>query len=373
MNIPPWPQAGERESHFLQQVLADPQWGGFNPMISDFENEFAAYQHARFAISACNGTVTLELALSLLGIGPGHEVIVPAISFISSATAISRVGATPVFVDIEPESFNIDRAQVLAALSPRTKAVMVVHFGGIPCDIASISQLCTDHGLHLLEDAAHAHGSEWGGKRTGSFGVAGSFSFQNGKVLCCGEGGALTTSDEAFAEAARSVINCGRKAGDSFYAHHRLGSNLRMTAFQAAVLIAQFERLPGQIATRTRNVALLKSLLADNSALDWQAEPTQMTHCSWYLLVGRLGSGEAQRDCFLESLKAKGIPCSPFYPHPLYENPLYRNVECRICPCPVAEQRVKDGFWFPHRLLLADEETINAVAQEIQAALRAGR
>ena len=373
MKIPAWPQAGERENQLLQQVLTGAQWGGFHPFVHDFETAFAAYQHSSFAIGACNGTVTLELALTLLNIGPGDEVIVPAISFISSATAISKVGATPVFVDIQQDSLNIDEMQVQAALSRKTKAVMVVHFGGIPCNIGPISQLCVDHELYLVEDAAHAHGSEQSGRRVGSYGVLSSFSFQNGKVLCSGEGGALLTSREDLAEAARSIVNCGRKAGESFYAHHRLGTNLRMTAFQAAVLLAQFEKLPNQIATRTQNVALLKSLLANNSEIIWQAESPQMTQCSWYLLVGRIRSGRTQRDRFLQELKARGIPCSPFYPHTLYQNPLYRQFDCRILPCPIAEARVHDGFWFPHRLLLADEQTITEVAHHIQAALQAAR
>ncbi len=297
----------------------------------------------------------------------------PAISFVSSATAISRLGATPVFVDIREDSFNINPAQVQAALSPNTKAVMVVHFGGIPCDLSSISKVCVDNNLFLIEDAAHAHGSEWRGKRVGSFGVAGSFSFQNGKVLCSGEGGALVTSHDQLAEVARSVVNCGRKKGESFYAHYRLGTNLRLSAFQAAVLLAQFERLPDQIATRTRNVALLKSLLANESEIIWQAEPPEMTQCSWYLVVGRIKSGRTQRDALLSKLTTKNIPCSPFYPHPLYQNPLYREVACRTLPCPVAERSVQDGFWLPHRLLLADEETITEVAREIRVALQAGR
>ena len=297
-------------------------------------------------------------------------MIVPAISFISTATAVSRVGATPVFVDIGDGSFNIDPRSVLLAITERTKAVIIVHFAGIPAAMDEISNLCRTQGLLLIEDAAHAHGSEWNGMRAGSFGVVSSFSFQNGKVLCCGEGGMLVTSDPRLAEHARSLINCGRIAGESFYAHQRLGTNLRMTAFQAAVLLAQFERLPAQIAKRSKNVQLLKRLLADVEEISWQQEPEEMTQCSWYLLVGQLRGAQIERDEFVAGLMNDGVPCTPFYPHTLYRNVLYRSTaSCRVEPCPVAEQRVLDGFWFPHRVFLAEPETIEEVAARIRTAL----
>ncbi len=282
MHFPPWPQSDEREAELLRMVLDSPQWGGFHPFVAEFETSFASYQHAKHGIAAFNGTVTLELALELLGIGAGDEVIVPAISFISTATAVSRVGAVPVFVDIGQDTYNLDPERVREAITERTKAVIAVHFGGTLCEMDDLERICREQGLHLIEDAAHAHGSEWNGKRAGSFGVIGSFSFQNGKVLCAGEGGMLVTSNESLAEAARSVVNCGRTPGRSFYEHGRLGTNYRLGAFQAAVLLAQFERLPEQIAHRTRNAALLKSALRDVDEIVWQMQPIEVTQNSWY-------------------------------------------------------------------------------------------
>src|SRR4051795_6442572 len=273
MQIPSWPQSDEREAELLRMVLDSPQWGGFHPFVAEFEVSFASYQHAKYGIAACNGTVTLELALELLGIGAGDEVIVPAISFISTATAVSRVGAVPVFVDVGQDTYNLDAARVREAVTERSKAVVAVHFGGTMCDIDELERICHEHHLHLIEDAAHAHGSEWRSNRAGSFGIAGSFSFQNGKVLCAGEGGMLVTSDESLAERARSVVNCGRIRGRSFYEHSRLGTNYRLGAFQAAVLLAQFERLPDQIAHRARSAQLLKNALADLGEIVWQTQP----------------------------------------------------------------------------------------------------
>ncbi len=365
MHIPSWPQAGEREAELLGEVLRSPQWGGFHPFVEQFERSFAAYQQAAFGISTFNGTVSLELALTVLGIGQGDEVIVPAISFVSTAMAVSRVGAIPVFVDIEPDTFNIDPIQVKQAISSRSKAVLAVHFGGALCDIATLQKICSDHDLYLLEDAAHAQGSEWNGKRAGSFGIAGSFSFQNGKVLTAGEGGLLVTSDEAFAEKARCLANCGRVAGKNFYEHDNLGTNYRLTGWQAAVLLAQFERLPEQIVRRSSNAALLKREMADVPEIAWQREIPGTTQNSFYLLVGRTPDA-ALRDRVCQGLKAAGVPSTPFYPHTLYQNELYLRGECRVLPCPVAEACVRDAFWLPHRVLLAEPDVMEEIADVLR-------
>lgn len=372
MHIPSWPQADEREAELLRMVLESPQWGGFHPFVPEFEASFAAYQNCAYGISAFNGTVTLELALTVLGIGPGDEVIVPAISFISTATAVSRVGAVPVFVDIDPCSLNLNPERARAAVSPATKAIMAVHFGGTMCDVPAIGTFCRDQGLVLIEDAAHAHGAEWNGRRAGSFGIAGSFSFQNGKVLSAGEGGMLVTSDAGFAEQARSIANCGRVSGRSFYDHYRIGTNFRLTAFQAAVLLAQFERLPEQIQLRTANAALLKRSLADVPEIRWQEQPASITQNPYYLLTARVAPG-CSRNIFCKALSDAGVPCTPFYPHTLYNNPAYRNGNCRVMPCPVAEECVRDAFWLPHRVLLADAESIREIASIIRDAAKTAR
>lgn len=351
-------------------VLESPQWGGFHPFVKEFEDSFAAYQQCAFGISAFNGTVSLELALHVLGIRPGDEVIVPAISFVSTATAVSRMGAVPVFVDIEPYSFNIDPEQVVKALTPKTRAIIAVHFGGAFCQIETLAEICRDYQVHLVEDAAHAHGSSWKGKRAGGFGVFGSFSFQNGKVLCAGEGGMLVSSDAEMADQARSIANQGRMPGRSFYEHHRIGTNFRLSAFQAAILLAQFERLPGQIAMRTRHAALLKEQVSDLQEIRWQEVPSAVTENSNYLLLGRLSGANVSRDEFQRRLTDAGVPCTPFYPHTLYNNPVYRRQgSCSVLPCPVAEACVHDAFWLPHRVLLAEEEAIRSVAEAIRSAL----
>jgi dTDP-4-amino-4,6-dideoxygalactose transaminase len=374
VEIPSWPQATERESELLRAVLDSPQWGGFHPFVAEFEESFAAYQHCQYGISAFNGTVTLELALAVLGIGPGDEVIVPAVSFVSTATAVSRVGAIPVFVDIEQYSFHIDPERAAEAVTARTRAIIAVHFGGPLADMKALMRLADRHGLVLIEDAAHAHGSEWDHRRAGSFGICGSFSFQNGKALSAGEGGMLVTNDRTFADKARSFVNQGRKPGESYHKHFTLGTNFRLTGFQAAVLIAQFESLPEQIARRTESAGFFKEQLNDRGELVWQKLAGEITQNSFYLLPGRLEEAAVSRDDFCKALNAAHVPCSPFYPFPLYQNPVYEHgAACRVLPCPNAEAHVEDAFWFPHRVLLASRDTLEQVAQVVRRALDASQ
>ncbi len=362
IQIPSWPQAGEREAELLRLVLESPHWGGFHPFVAEFEQSFAAYQHSAFGISAFNGTVTLEAALTVLGIGQSDEVIVPAISFIATASAVSRMGAVPVFVDIGADSFNIDPERVREAITPRTKAVICVHFGGAMCDMEAIEDICREHGLILLEDAAHAQGSEWNGKRAGSFGIAWLIQFSEWK-------GANGRRGRHAGEFRREVceprfapwLTAGEFRAGASTSIRTWAQIFGMTAFQAAVLIAQFERLPEQIVTRTANAQLLKRHLDRTREITWQKQPAKSTQNSFYLLVGRTENPEA-RDRLCRALATAGVPCTPFYPHPLYRNELYRRTECRMMPCPVAEARIRDAFWLPHRLLLADRDVMEEVA-----------
>ena len=375
MNIPRWPVWGDGEAELLRQVLESERWGGYHEFVGRLEREFAAFQHCVHGVAAVNGTVTLEMALAAAGVGPGDEVIVPAISFISTATAVSRVGAVPVFVDIEPLSFNMDPVRAAAAVSPRTRAMIVVHFGGPLADMDRLGEMAAARGLALIEDAAHAHGSEWRGRRAGSLGLCGSFSFQNSKVMTAGEGGMLISNDEAFAARARSLGDQGRRPGAGWFHHYSLGTNSRLTAWQAAVLLAQLERLPEQIRRRARNAELLRRETVQVEGLRWQEVPAACTANSWYLMLGRVDAARfpGGRDAFQRAMSAAGVPCTPFYPHPLYGNPLYQAGGCRVEPCPVAEETIADAFWFPHRVLMAEEEDMRELIALIRGAAAKGQ
>ena len=253
---PVWPVSGPREEELLRQVLFQPQWGGYNEHVGQFEELFAGLHDARYGIACANGSLALELALSAAGIGPGDEVVVPAHSFIATAAAVSRVGATPVFVDIDRETFNLDLVKTEKTLGLNTKVVIAVHFGGLMCDMEELSRIAAQKGVRIIEDAAHAHGAEWNGLRAGGTGWAGTFSFQNSKSMTAGEGGLVLTSDPELAAMARSLANGGRRSDGGWFEHFELGSNLRLSGLQAAVLLAQLERLPAQIRLRTENAAI---------------------------------------------------------------------------------------------------------------------
>jgi len=369
MKIPAWPLSGARERELLDEVLASDRWGGYHPIVARFEQEFAAFQHCKFGLAAMNGTVTLEMALEALGVGEGDEVIVPAISFIATATAVSRVGAKPVFVDIEHDTFNIGAERVREAIGPKTKAIMPVHFGGPMADMDSLMAISREHGIPVIEDAAHAHGSEWHGQRAGSFGVCGSFSFQNGKVITAGEGGTLVSNDETLIDRAREILDIGRRKGEGWFYHYSLGSNYRITAFQCAVLIAQLERLPEQNCLRERNATFIREALADVPGMHFQRVPEAARTHTNYLLLGWV---DGDRGAFHRNLTAAGYPCTPFYPHTLYNNPLYaERHNCRVMPCPNAEARITDAFWIPHRALMGDAGETQGLASAIRTAATA--
>lgn len=369
MKIPAWPISGARERELIDEVLASDRWGGYHPMVARFEQEFAAFQHCRFGLAAMNGTVTLEMALEALGIGAGDEVIVPAISFIATATSVSRAGATPVFVDIEHDTFNIDPERVREAIGPKTKAIMPVHFGGPMADMDALCGISREHGIPLIEDAAHAHGSEWNGQRAGSLGVFGSFSFQNGKVMTAGEGGILLSNDETRIDRAREILDIGRRKGEGWFYHFSLGTNYRITAWQCAVLIAQLERLPEQNCIRMHNASAIREALADVPGLHFQRVPDAARTHTNYLLLGWV---DGDRGAFHRNLTAAGYPCTPFYPHTLYNNPVYaERHNCRVMLCPNAEERITDAFWIPHRALLGDNVLTEGLASAMRTAAAA--
>jgi dTDP-4-amino-4,6-dideoxygalactose transaminase len=279
----------------------------------------------------------------------------------------------PVFVDID-DTFQIDPQRVREAITPSTRAIIAVHFGGPMADMDALASIAREHGLLLIEDAAHAHGSEWNGKRAGSLGWAGSFSFQNGKVMTAGEGGIVTTNAEAVAESCRSFANQGRRAGHDFFQHFTIASNFRITALQAAVLLAQLERLPEQIQRRAGNAERLQRELAGLPGLISQRVLPAARRHSHYLAIFRVEAARlgVDRDTVCSALQAAGVPCTPFYPHPLYGNIAYQSNPCRVMPCPLTEERIRDTFWLPHRVLLSGEEVMTAIARVLQDLQRRG-
>ena len=354
---PDWPRLGPGDLDRIREVLESNYWGGENPSVRSFAELFAQFHDARFGIAVSSGSMALELALHSAGIGKGDEVIVPAHSFIATATAVSRVGAEPVFVDVDGDSFNIDSAQAAEAICDKTRAIIPVHFGGVMAEMDRLADIASSNGLMLLEDAAHAHGAEWYGTRAGGLGRAGIFSFQNSKAMTAGEGGIVITSDESLAETAHSITNAGRHPEGGWFEHFELGTNLRMTAPQAAVLLAQLERLPHEIQLRATNFARFEEELGEVEGIALQKAPAGATAQTRYILPGRIMEKQfgGDRDRFVEALQAEGVPVRPFYPHPLYANPVFGEWPHRKLQCPVAEQLTRDSFWIPMRVFMASE------------------
>jgi dTDP-4-amino-4,6-dideoxygalactose transaminase len=298
--------------------------------VSLFEEEFASFCEAKWAIGVDSGTSALELALRAYEIGPGDEVITAANSFIASALAISHAGATPVLVDVDPETYTIDVAAIEKAITPRTKGVIPVHLYGHPADMDPLVELAQRHGLVIIEDACQAHGARYKGKRTGSLGHAAAFSFYPGKNLgAYGDGGMVVTSDQAVAKRLEMLRNYGQKEK---YQHMFRGYNRRLDTLQAAVLRVKLKHLDEWNDARRQHAKSYRRLLEQNGIVT----PYAVAHAEsvWHLYVIRSG----QRDALKEHLAGRGIGVGIHYPIPIHLQPAYRDLGYRQGDFPVTEE-----------------------------------
>ena len=279
-NFPAWPQYDDNERKVLQEVLDSGVWWRTpGTQTIQFEQEFAVYHSAKHGIAVTNGTAALEISLAALGIGPGDEVIVPNFTFVATAGAVLFAGALPVLVDVTPDTYCIAPDLVEAAITERTRAIIAVHMGGHPADLDRLIDIAQRHNLHLVEDSAHAHGSEWKGQKIGALGSIGTFSFQQSKLMTAGEGGMVITNDDELERLARSVHDCGRMPDEWFYAHFIYGSNYRLSEWQGAILRQQLKRFDEQATQRDQNAAFLNKALADIEGITPQTlDPRRILH-----------------------------------------------------------------------------------------------
>lgn len=376
---PQWPQYDATERDGLIRALEQGQWwrmGGSE--VDSFEREFAEFHGAPHALAVTNGTHALELALQVMGVGPGCEVIVPAFTFISSSQAAQRLGAVAVPVDVDPHTYNIDVAAARAAVTERTRVIMPVHMAGFLADMDALAKLSADTGVPLLQDAAHAHAARWQGKRVGELGTVAAFSFQNGKLMTAGEGGAVLFPDTERYEKAFLRHSCGRPRTDRFYKHEIAGSNLRLNEFSAAVLRAQLGRLEGQITTRQQRWALLSPLLEKIDGVDPQRPDQRTDFPSHYMAMFRVpGIGEDGRNALVDRLVAAGVPAFAGF-RAIYRTDAFwemgapdESVEQIAERCPHTEAISQDCVWLHHRTLLADEQAIHRTAEIVADAVAA--
>jgi len=375
--FPKWPVYGEEDKAALLSVLESRKWGTLGPRVKEFQEKFAAFVETRHGLCVSNGTVSLEITLRAMGIGPGDEVVVPPYTFVATASSVLAAGATPVFADIDLNNFNcIDPSSVKTAITPRTKAVIPVHMAGCPAEMDPIMALAEKHGIFVLEDAAQAHGAEYGGLKIGSIGHAASFSFQETKNLSAGEGGILTTNSADLREKCWTVHNTGRVPGGAWYQHEFPGSNHRMTEWQAAILLGQLTRLPEQMETRDRNAALLYRLLDNVEGIELFPLRNDVRY-AWHLFMFKLEEGLARqvdKRTFAEALTAEGIPTEAGYVNlagqKLFGTEMVQKLLCRpidyaALDLPATERACATTLWFSQNMLLGDEADIADIAEGV--------
>ena len=378
---PSWPVWNDAERTRLVETLESGHWwDGDGRRAMGFARDFAAFQNAAYGLPMSNGTQTLEAALIACEIGLGDEVIVPAMTFIASASAVMAVNAVPILVDIDPNTLCIDVAAAEAAITDRTRAIIAVHVAGAAADLDALTELCSRRELHLIEDCAHAHGTVWRGRGAGSWGTFGSFSMQASKLMTAGEGGVLICNDTRLKDLAWSYANCGRERGAWFYHHPRYGSNLRMTEWQGAVLSAQLERFPEQNRARNSNaLALGEALGKIEGTRPQQRDPrmnSQGNYCYVFHYDSSAFAGLGLR-LFERALNAEGVPMSVSYPS-LNELEIFRSqnfgrrfagsspaIDYRSLNLPRAQHAAASTVWLQHRLLLGEREAVLDVALAI--------
>ncbi len=363
------PDLSGNEKRYVNEALDEGWISSSGRFLTRFEQEFADYCGVKHALACCNGTVVIHLLLLGMGIGPGDEVIVPSFTYVASANGVTYTGATPVFVDSEPTHWNLDPAKLEAAITPRTKAIMAVHLYGHPADMRTIRAVADKHGIPVIEDAAEAHGAEVDGRRVGGLGYAATFSFFGNKIITTGEGGMITTDDDALAARMRQLRSQGMDPQRRYW-FPIVGYNYRMTNVTAAIGCGQLERIGDLIEGRRKIAAAYDRHLAPRAAelgLQLPTEAPWARHVHWLYCL-RVPAG--RRDPLMAHLDRAGIESRPFFP-PMHHLPMYtdaRHSQGRSFP--VAEELGATGVNLPtfHGL---PEEAIARVCSEVIAFLEA--
>lgn len=338
------PVLGGNEVKYVMDCLESTWISSTGKYIEQFEEAFAAFCGVRHAITCSNGTTSLHLALLALGLQPDDEVIVPTLTFVASANAVVYCGATPVFVDVDKDTWNLDPAQIEARITPRTRGIIAVHLAGNPADMDAILAIARRHSLFVLEDAAQAHGAEINGRRVGSLGNIGSFSLFGNKIISTGEGGMITTDDDALASRIRLLKNHGMDPQRRYW-HPVVGYNYRMTNIQAAIGLAQIERVDWQLARRREVVDWYYEELAGVGGLSWQIE-TQSARHVWWMFTAILGEEfPIERDEVIARMQEAGIETRPVV-YPMHQLPTYREA-ARNWSFPVADRLASRGINLP--------------------------
>jgi dTDP-4-amino-4,6-dideoxygalactose transaminase len=382
----PWPQYKASDIERLTKVVESRYWGGFplpSPWAAEFAEKFAAMHGAKYGLCLANGTIAITAALQAAGLKYGDEVIVPAYTWDGTAIAVLQAGGVPIFADVDPDTYCLDVKAARRAVTPRTRAIVPVHLAMRFADMNAIRSLASEYKLLVVEDCAHAHGGECNGYGAGAAGDAGTFSFQESKLLTSGEGGMVITSKLECYEVLQTIVNCGRKSITDEFQIHALGSNYRMTELQASLLIGQLEMLPELREKRTKHAALLTRELAGIPGIRTLPPQPGITRETLYNYVFqyRPQGITPTRDLFVAAIDAEGIPCDGRFYEPVYRSDLFfatpenspqlsykrsKPLDYSSFSCPVSERAAyHESVWVPQFTLLGDEEDVRDIARAV--------
>jgi len=357
------------EMNYVQNCLKTGWISSCGEYVEQFEHKFAEFCNVNHALSCCNGTAALHLALLALDIGPGDEVIVPTLTFVATANAVSYCGATPVFIDSEPQTWNLDTNQIEGLITERTKAIIVVHLYGHPADMDPIKNIAKKHSLWVIEDAAEAHGAEYKGEKVGSLGDIATFSFYGNKIITTGEGGMITTNNSELAQKMLQL------KGQGMDPHHRywfpiIGYNYRLTNIASAIGLAQLEKIEWHIARKREIAKNYVHQLKDIGNISFQPEMPWAKNVYWMSSILLDENCIVSRDQLMNILGETGIETRPVF-YPMHTLPIYRekNKEVRY---PVAEHIASKALNLPSGVSLTEKElsyicsTIKQAVQHIR-------
>ncbi len=370
-SFPSWPYWNDEEKQNLLRALEAGQWGTLGAEALTFAGEFAQYIGTRYAVCVNTGTQALEMMLRGCEIGYGDDVITTPYTFSATVSSIAWCGAMPVMADVDPDTSNIDPASLEDCLTNRTKAILLVHVAGRPCDMDAVCEFARKKGILVLEDSAHAHGSEWKGRKCGSLGDASAFSFQGSKAITGGEGGCVTTDNEKIYDKVWEYHNSGRAKDGSTV----MGTNARMAEWEASVLRAQLKRLQDQCLLRQKNADLVSARIEGLPGITLPRKDPRITLWNGYMYAFRARN----RDKFVEALNAEGIPCSKGYPsledmgmlrEAYFEKHTGRKFRGAVRKDGIS-LLVKEAVWIPAPILMGGDEETEKIAEAIEKVARA--
>ena len=386
--FPSWPRIDAVDEQAWMEVLRSGKWyRGGGSQVDKFEETYARLLGAKHCLATANGTSALIASLAALGVGPGDEVLVPPYTFVATVNAVLIHHALPVFVDTDPDTFQMEARKIAGAINARTKVILPVHVGGAAADLDAIVKIGQQHKIAVLEDACQAHLGEWRGRKLGTVGTAGCFSFQASKNLNSGEGGAITTNDADLAERCHVFHNNGRGRRTASYdfSYRQSGANLRMAEFQAALLMAQMTRLEAQSKTREQNAAYLSSMLREIPGIEPARLHDGCTRNAYHLYMFRYRKEQfagMARKMFLRALAAEGVPCSggysPLNKEPFIESMVRSKAFQALYPkqrleqwleqnrCPVNDRLCEEAVWFTQTMLLDTRRGMEQIAEAIR-------